>query len=795
MQLGLGNNLCKSGLSNPDKLSLDLNFAVDQSFSKPSTLAAAETQITSRKGPAPVFSRGTFGTMVGSDGLIKYGPENLVKRSNSLPSSDWNGAGGTSISSTSILSPDGISTLALVTVATATTNSAIYQLVAGNVAAGTKVTISFWLKAGTANTTRIVLNGASSSLNNMESPLIYLTSTLTRYSHTFTVAAADTGLYAEIGCYTPSLPQVGDFYIWGAQFERSSTARQYLQTTTGPVYGPRFDYDPISRTNILRNSNDFNDALWEPINEFPVRAQNQTDPYGFANSAWTLDDQFAGNDGAAVNQSLNITPSPTTNYVFSVFAKQGTADYFDVYSFFQTTTKGSFIRYTWATSELVAGSADGGGVVPTNVTKTSLSNGWYRFSFTVNDANDGNNIGLIYRIYPAGRDAGKTGTTIFYGSQIEIGSTATAYIPTTNAAVTVRDCKGLLIEETRTNIITRSQDFTTGWTPANLQTVTSGSTSPAGDSTACSLVENDLSGIHNIQLASPSAVTAGSPYTGSVYVKANGATSFQLGFSTTGLGSGYANFILSGDGSIGTLNSVTASIQRLANGWYRCSITVASAAGSSANSSYLVITLNDNNSSSARLPSYSGDNATGIFVWGAQLETGSFPTSYIPTTTGTVARSADVCSITSDAFTGMFNQSAGTFESKAMIANLIGNLRGITQIDDGTNANILRHIYGLSDGGFRSLIRANSDTITTLSTTLGAASTIQKRAIAYEGTSFASVTNGGTVSTATRTMPVNLSTLRIGNIAEGSFYLSGHIASIRYYKKRLSDAKLQSITA
>jgi hypothetical protein len=177
-----------------------------------------------------------------------------------------------------------------------------------------------------------------------------------------------------------------------------------------------------------------------------------------------------------------------------------------------------------------------------------------------------------------------------------------------------------------------------------------------------------------------------------------------------------------------------------------------------------------------------------------QLEAGSFPTSYIPTATGTLARSADVCSITGGNFTGFYNSTAGTLLSEAMIANLVGDNRGIVQIDNGTNGSHLRHTYATLNGGFASLIRANTDAQTILSVVTGMGSTIQKRAIAYEGTSFASTTNGGTVATATRTMPVGLNAMRIGNLVDGSFYLSGHIAAIRYYKKRLPNAKLQALT-
>jgi len=179
----------------------------------------------------------------------------------------------------------------------------------------------------------------------------------------------------------------------------------------------------------------------------------------------------------------------------------------------------------------------------------------------------------------------------------------------------------------------------------------------------------------------------------------------------------------------------------------------------------------------------------------AQLEAGSFVTSYIPTITVGLARSADVCSITGADFTSFYNNAAGTLLSKAMIDNLIGNNRGIAQIDSGTTDNIIRHSYSLSEGGFHGSLRANTDTPSLLAVVAGTASVIQKRAIAYEGTSFAAATNGGSVATVTRTFPVGLSKLTIGALTSGAFFLGGHIAEIKFFKKRLPNAKLQTLTA
>jgi hypothetical protein len=178
----------------------------------------------------------------------------------------------------------------------------------------------------------------------------------------------------------------------------------------------------------------------------------------------------------------------------------------------------------------------------------------------------------------------------------------------------------------------------------------------------------------------------------------------------------------------------------------------------------------------------------------AQLEVGAFHTSYIPTTTSSAVRSADVCSITGSNFTGFYNQTEGTIISNAQIANLIGENRGLYGINNNGAIHGFLTFYTAAGFGVSSQSRNAANTILP-PTFSNLANTPFKRGLAYNSSSCGISNNGSAVTTTSVTTTTQtMLTLQIGNMLGGAFYLSGHIASISYYKKRLPNAKLQSLT-
>lgn len=349
-------------------------------------------------------------------------------------------------------------------------------------------------------------------------------------------------------------------------------------------------------------------------------------------------------------------------------------------------------------------------------------------------------------------------------------------------------CKGLLIEEPRTNLLTYSEDMTVanGWNEdINSGTVAwsnNATTSPTGLVTAEKLTEASTTPARRI--TSKSVVTVGgTTYTLSVYAKASERSILQIaaaaGFTTV-----TQNFDLT-NVALGTGDATGPSIVSVGGGWCRCSIQVVSSATGTSLFAFGMAPA----ATSGRFTAYTGVVGNGIFLWGAQLEAGAFPTSYIPTTSGTAARSADVCSIIGDPFSSFYNQSEGTIFIKGSTINP-GNNAILYALSDGTISNFIQALPGTGSFTVVSL----GGTQASLNHGNFVANIESAQASAYKLNDFASSKNGATsLIDTTGTVPT-VSQLGIGSRLS-SVQLNGHIARIQYFRKRLSNAKLQTLTA
>ena len=395
----------------------------------------------------------------------------------------------------------------------------------------------------------------------------------------------------------------------------------------------------------------------------------------------------------------------------------------------------------------------------------------------------------------------RASTATFVGSNGLIQSAAINAARFDHDPVTLA-CKGLLIEESRTNNSLYSGAIVnnTGWS-GGLTSSVSG-TGPDGNS-SYQLSETGIIALQSIAntggtsgLQATSVVT-GTTYTGSIFVKkvAGSVDWIQITFGGSGFGTvPYANFNI-GNGTVGNsaglASGTSPRIENYGNGWYRLSISVTASATIATNNVILAFIQNTNGT--ARIPSYLGSTSNSVLASLCQFETGSFPTSYIPTTTASLARSADTCSITGGAFSGFYNATEGTSFIRVIKNTNTGNPRPLT-ITNGTSGNRVETTRGSSVDQID--YYAGGSFLHTLSLGSVAVGDSYKIAHAMAANNFAASRDGLTPATNNSGIMLAADRMIIGaNFAGSSGLMNGTIFAIRYYKKRLPNAKLQALTA
>ena len=189
-----------------------------------------------------------------------------------------------------------------------------------------------------------------------------------------------------------------------------------------------------------------------------------------------------------------------------------------------------------------------------------------------------------------------------------------------------------------------------------------------------------------------------------------------------------------------------------------------------------------------------GNEASEVLIYGAQVEAGSFPTSYIPTSGSQSTRSPDIASIPVTAFG--YNQEAGTLVVE-FGAFSVGSLNAaIASLTDDPVSDDWAPLLYLGPSSLEVRTRdtgVDQAVITILGdfrTSGGIVGTAMKE------NSFAASVNGSTpITDSSGTMPTDVSIMRIGTFASNPAYLNGHIKSLKYYPRRLTDAQLQELTA
>jgi hypothetical protein len=593
-------------------------------------------------------------------------------------------------------------------------------------------------------------------------------------------------------------------------FTRASTATYYDGKTVAKA-----------EENLLIRSEEFDNAAWVKLN-VTVTANNTTAPDGTT----TADAVFetAITSGFAIYQG---STSAGIEYAISVFAKSNVRDTLVIRGSYKDTNDWISAEFdlTSVTATLVAGSSNTG--TNTSASITDAGGGWYRCNYVFTPASghgttttrfyisDGTSISGTINGVPPDYAGDITKGLYLWGAQLEQRSSVTAYTPTITQPITnyipalqsaasgearfdhdpvTGESLGLLIEEQRTNLFERSEEFDNGyWTKAGVTVTANTVVAPDGTLTADKCISSSgqtLGSINSSIRRSLTKAASAITYTLSVYAKKAEHNRLTLILTKTDLSSVASVTYSLENGSVviaaaasGSYSNASSVISDVGNGWYRVSLTVTTDTGTGL---FVIIDGRDSVATT-------GDGFSGIFIWGAQLEVGAFPTSYIPTTSATVTRAADAASMTGTNFSSWYRADEGTMFADFKFNGLI-SFPDVFSIGSSTT-NFISISKNFSD-----LLRG--EVVTNGATTVNATTLITasfnndyKLSMAFATNNTAVTTDGASPTLDTDcTIPVATSATIGNRTGSTTNPLNGTIKKLSYYPARVTNTELQGLT-
>jgi hypothetical protein len=592
-------------------------------------------------------------------------------------------------------------------------------------------------------------------------------------------------------------------------FTRASTATYYGTQTAK------------AEENLILQSQTFGSNSWS-VEAITRTADTSTAPDGTT----TADTVTETATTSAHRLDADVATSSTVT--LSVFAKLGVGTRFLTIGVSRDLTHCSSATFDLSLGTNTQTQVNGGIYASPSATITAVAQGFYRCTFTVTTDTailvriGLNNTGTPTsgnRAFGASYTGDSTSSLILWGAQLEQRSAVTAYTPTTTQAITnyipqiltaasgvarfdhnptTFESLGLEIEESRTNLVLQSEEYDNASWTKGLSSITANTiVSPDGTLDGDKLVEDTSNGQHHVR-QSVTGLSSGSTLTLSVYLKSAERTTAQLHINDNATTNNrvQADFNLSSGTtssatSAGTFTGVTSSITPVGNGWYRCVVTGVATGVTAVQARAIIGTTN-----------YTGDGYSGIYIWGAQLEAGAFPTSYIQTVASQVTRSADAASMTGANFSSWFNQGEGTMYAEGLLNNIAvtgAQIRRLVEIDDGSNNNRITFGRAVDAGGtLRVLYTVSGVNINGVNgQTASNIFPSAKVAVAYEAADYAFSPNGALVTTSTAANVPVVNRLDIGSNFDNSASTSanGTIKKIAYYPLRVTNAQLQGLTS
>ena len=294
--------------------------------------------------------------------------------------------------------------------------------------------------------------------------------------------------------------------------------------------------------------------------------------------------------------------------------------------------------------------------------------------------------------------------------------------------------KGLLVEPAATNLLLRSEEFDDAyWTKFQSTATANTSVAPDGTTTADTITSVAGATFPSTRIAITAAENT--VFTLTSFVKAGTATNWRLTVVfKDGVNAATAVFNSLNGAVTDTLNVLSTSFIPYPNGWFRCSITFNSGAGAND------LNVRPVNHSRSSIGGNEFTDGRTVFLWGAQLELGTVPTSYIPTVASTVTRAADVISKTGAS--ALIGQTEGTLYAEVDLSH-IGTARTFISLSSNSASN-RTEVLILGTGVVRAFINgALTRSIDSSAISIGK----HKIAVVYSASDFKLFLNGALIGT------------------------------------------------
>ena len=504
------------------------------------------------------------------------------------------------------------------------------------------------------------------------------------------------------------------------------------------------------RENLLLRSNDF-DTTWNNDLGSGSSIQDGQTGYDGSNDAWLI--TKTKSVGRISQESLSFGGVST----FSVYAKKADSDYIVI----QAASNFAYFDLTTGLAQ-----NETSGII--SASSTDEGNGWYRCSIVFNVS-----ASSTCYVYPAedGSVSATSGSIYIQSAQLEIGLAATDYIEsgaTTGKAGLLEDeprfdysggatCPSLLLEPSRTNLIKQSEYFDS-WSKTGLSVSSNAVISPDGNLNGTEV--NITAGGHflfDIISASPSTT-----YTFSWYAKRGTASNVRYS-------------VLDNTNIVDIIPSTSYYNDISSTEWKRVSIQFTTPSNCSSVRPYI---LRD------------GGQLGTVYLYGAQLEEASYPTSYIPNHSGgSVTRGAET-SLASN-ISSLFGSNNTFYSEFVYYTSSTSTFLEVNQ--DGGAANLLQ-ISATSSDKINYTIFANGAFIASRSTNSILTDGVMKVALKYDGVNYKVFLNGSLVDTYSQTsIPVSLNRVYCGN-ARGSQQFGKGINQTLLFPEALSDADCITLT-